>query len=121
MKRTVTGIAILFLLAASCQVQLDPRETAYEWPAPDPSSPLIGTKWSWDSGWEAEPRTLYFKDAETMIYNKQYPAAYKYDKAKRKGQVETYGDFSVDSGFTTIHFNEWKSYGHGADFARAPD
>ena len=100
-----------------CQDQIDPRDKRLEGPGPDPDSPLIGTRWFWDSGWEEI--TLYFESAETLRYNEENPPiSYWYDKALRNGHADTLGRFSVEGNYDGIVFSQWKQYPHGAVFSR---
>ena len=109
------------LSLAACQDQIDPREAPYSWPPPDPSSPLIGTKWHWGD-WGGT--TLYFDTTNTVIGNPGSPGessfTYYYDGTTRRGQVDALGRFAVTPDYGKMNFSEWRSYGHGAEFTRIP-
>ena len=114
-KKITVCIALAALLCAGCWEQIDPREPPYNWPAPDPDSPLISTKWRWDSGWENA--VLHFGTAQTVWYNED---AYDYffDKAIRRGEIVHIGIFTITGNYDTMDFSQWKSYPHGAHFIR---
>jgi hypothetical protein len=121
--------AILFpvLLCSGCAGQYDPRDTVPPYPPPEtgeaPSDSLKGTVWVWDSPWGR--RTLTFHESEmTVTYLGQdgddYTEPYTYDSAAGKGAVEYYGEagFEISAGRRTMHFIEWKNYGHGCEYIR---
>jgi len=120
-KTTACIIALLFL--AGCRPQTDPRDTQNDWPAPDPNSPLIGTRWSGGGRGGGGVETLYFESAEQVILNEKTANVlflrYHYDKKSRRGYVNTLGNFTVTTeGYEKIDFPAWKQYPCGADFSR---
>ena len=98
----------------SCQNQLDPREQAYRWPAPDPDSPLIGTRWI-NTDWGEQ--IIYFEDAETVVFDGN-TYAYTYDKAKLRGQADYLGGFTVTEDYQRMNFSNWTIYNHSVIFTR---
>ena len=116
-KKVVLSIITVFFLAA-CQDQTDPRDIQLYQPGFDPESPLIGTSWMWDSGWQDVPETLYF-DAETVLFRGQESYAYLYDKAERVGIADYLGRFTVSQDYERMTFSpSWRIYAHEAYFTR---
>ena len=115
-KRIVLTITMMFLLAA-CQEQIDPRDTRPS-SEPDPQSPLVGTTWEWDSGWQEVPETLYF-DVDTVLFRGVESYDYLYDKAERIGIADYLGRFTVSEDYEQLTFSpSWRNYAHDADFTR---
>jgi hypothetical protein len=119
----------LFLLFAlwGCAQQYDPRDKAAPGSPPETGGPaadsLKGTVWVWDSPWGR--RTLTFHPSEmTVSYLGQdgdnFTEAYTYDGGRKRGAVDYYGEagFEISGDNRTMHFIEWKNYGHGCDYVR---
>jgi hypothetical protein len=88
-----------------------------------PLDSLKGTVWIWDSPWGR--RTLVFDSSELKVtYTGQegdsYTEKYTYDRATKKGVMDYYGEagFELSADNQTMHFIEWKKYGHGCDYTR---
>jgi hypothetical protein len=124
----VLSALLLALVFSSCLQQYDPRDTK---PAEDTSSSvggiplesLKGTVWIWDSPWGR--RWLRFDPSDmTVEYTgqegDQWIEKYTYDSAGKKGVMDYYGEsgFEVSADNETMHFIEWKKYGHGSDYER---
>jgi hypothetical protein len=117
-------LVLLFLVFSGCQQQTDPRDVqGPENPPPEnppgefPDS-LLNTRWIWDSPWGG--RSLFFISADEVVYTDQaegvYTEPYTYDESKKQGKIRYYGEFEISGDNKTMHFKEWKNYGHGSDF-----
>jgi hypothetical protein len=105
-----------------CQAQIDPRESPYNWPAPDPDSPLIGTRWFFGV---FGTQTIHFETAETVLFTEISGGTtrtsshnYYYDKAIRNGMIGYLGRFSVTEDYMIITFHSYRNFGHSVNFAR---
>ncbi|AEF83218.1 hypothetical protein TREAZ_0523 [Leadbettera azotonutricia ZAS-9] len=113
-------MAALFLaVLPGCQQQTDPRDVPLEY-VHTPDHPLTGTKWLWDSQWGR--RTLSFDTPDEAMYHDQnegiYLVSYIYDKNKKMGRIDVYGEFAVIDDYETMAFSNWKNYGHGSEYIR---
>jgi hypothetical protein len=116
-------VILFFPLFSGCQQQFDPRDIQVPAnqggePAGDPLDSLLNTRWVWDSPWGG--RSLFFLSATEVRYTDQaegeYTESYIYDKRTKKGEIDHYGKFEISGDNKTMHFIEWKNYGHGSDF-----
>jgi hypothetical protein len=124
-KKALTWIGLslcwilFFLMSSGCQQQFDPRniQDRVEEPSDSPNS-LQNTRWVWDSPWGH--RTLFFLSPNTVRYTDQaegeYTESYTYNENTKKGEINYYGKFEISNDNKTMHFIEWKNYGHGSDF-----
>jgi hypothetical protein len=122
---SVPSVLLLLFALWGCAQQYDPRDKVPPGSAPEAggssADSLKGTVWVWDSPWGR--RTLTFHESEmTVRYLGQdgddYTEAYTYDG--KTGAVRYYGEagFEISADNRTMHFIEWKNYGHGCDFIR---
>ena len=117
-KKKIVLIIIMVFFLVACQAQIDPRDTQPYLPGFDPESPLIGTTWEWDSGFQEVPETLHF-DAETVLFRGVESYAYLYDKAERVGMADYLGRFTVSQDYERMTFSpSWRIYAHEAYFTR---
>jgi hypothetical protein len=122
--------AALFVSLAfsACPQQYDPGDIETPSNPPpgnrgDSLDSLKGTVWVWDSAWGK--RTLIFDASELKVTyigqaGDSYMEKYTYNSNTKTGNIEYYGEagFEVSPDNQTMHFIEWKSYGHGCDYTR---
>lgn len=118
-------LSVLFwsLVLPGCAPQYDSRDIPQPETGGLPSDSLKGTVWVWDSPWGR--RTLTFHQSDmTVVYLGQdgdsYTEPYTYNGNTKTGTIQYYGEegFEISSDNQSIHFIEWKQYGHGCDFTR---
>lgn len=116
-------LILFFPLFSGCQQQFDPRDIQAPTnqggePSGAPLDSLLNTRWVWDSPWGG--RSLFFLPADEVRYTDQaegeYIESYTYNGNTKKGEIKYYGKFEISNDNKTMHFIEWKNYGHGADF-----
>jgi hypothetical protein len=114
---------LIFNVFNGCQQQFDPRDiqdpaNQKEESSGNPLDSLLNTRWVWNSPWGG--RSLFFCSDDTVIYIDQaegeYTESYTYNGSTKKGEINYYGKFEISSDNKTMHFIEWKNYGHGSDF-----
>lgn len=123
--KKITGLAgsilsalFLFFVLPGCAQQNPPPETGG-----DSLDSLNGTVWVWDSAWGR--RTLRFDPSEMIVTyigqdGDDYTEPYTYNSNTKSGTITYYGEagFEISADNQTMHFIEWKSYGHGCDYTR---
>jgi hypothetical protein len=89
---------------------------------------LAGTEWEWDSPYGL--RTLEFDSADHLIFHNDHRDGtevlhlddyYTYDSSTGTGTITggyPAGNFALVKDNTIMYFNNFKGYGHGADFTR---
>ena len=121
---TIAGFS---LMGTGCQAQIDPRNVQIPRPAPDPNSPLIGTRWyGGGRGIGSTGELLYFESAERVIFTRtQNPPPneqsldYFFDSSRLRGEVPLLGEFVVTENYEGITFpTRWRHHSCGADFRR---
>jgi hypothetical protein len=126
-------LTALFLFPgfSGCPRQYDPRDIdvpsiSLSGNGGEPLDSLKGTIWIWDSPYGMRTLTFHSTDMTVMYLGQDgddYTESYTYDGAAKTGTIKYYGDkgFLISADNQSMHFVEWKNYGHGCDFILKQD
>jgi hypothetical protein len=135
-KTAFAGLLILQLFCGCPPAVEDAPETA---PAPGAGTEpegayprtLTGTRWEWRSGFgirtldfDTEDHLFFHNDHQDGLPAQQLDDSYTYNSETGRGEITgeyPAGRFQITNNNQTMHFVNFKNYGHGADFTRIAD